>query len=221
MQSYISTFVRVTTACAVFAVIAAPAQAAFITHTPGDRVPPVVVSPPFGTLAPGGAAGTNYIAFGVDYTFGGVEGVFSDPPLAFGGVNGSNVVDLLAPVDGRIVLLNTATQGLTDFVSVLAGGSAAGALLLEVFDIGGGLLGSATNPGGVSTFSVNNAGVFNIASFRVSTPVGDTFGVRQVTINDPVAAGPPVESVPVPATAMILGAGLAGLAGVGSRRRKS
>ncbi len=187
-----------------------PVKAALITHTPGDRVPPVVVSP--GSVAAGGVVGTNYIAFGVDYTFGGQEGVFNDLPLAFGGVNGSNVVDLLAPVDGKIVLLNTTTQGLTNFVSVLAGDAGAGNLLLSVFDVNGNLLGTATNGNGVTTFSVNRPG-FDIASFRVSTPAGDTFGVRRVTIEAPISA-----AVPEPATLAVFG--LMGAAGFGYVRRR-
>src|SRR5689334_21253741 len=69
-----------------------------------SSAPGVAVSPIFGGVVAGGTAGTNYIGFGVDFSYGGTEGIFNDPPLAFGGVSGSNIIDLLSPVDGRIVV---------------------------------------------------------------------------------------------------------------------
>src|ERR1043166_7003970 len=89
--------------------LGAAAQAQIIVHTPGNAVG-VNQTPAFSTLVAGGAVGTSLIAFGVDYSFGGVEGIFNDPPLAFGGVNGSGSLDLIAGVDGRIVTLNSLSQ---------------------------------------------------------------------------------------------------------------
>jgi hypothetical protein len=65
------------------------------------------------------------------------------------------------------------------------------------FDAGGGLVGSSfaddgTDPDG-RLIAVVDAGAGNnvIASFRASTPVGDTFGVLRICLDDP---GPiPVE----------------------------
>jgi hypothetical protein len=70
-------------------------------------------------------------------------------------------------------------------------------LLLEAFDAGGNLVGSSiaddgTDPDG-RLIAVVDAGAGNnvIASFRVSTPTGDTYGVLRICLNDP---GPiPVE----------------------------
>jgi hypothetical protein len=176
----------------------------------------VVVSPAFGALAPGGAAGTNYIAFGVDFTYGGVEGVFSDPPHAFGGVNGSGVVDLIAPVDGRIVVLGTLNQGVTNFLYAEAGYANDGTLLLSVFDTALSLIGTAPNgpPSGANgrtTFSISAPG---IAYFSITNPGQDTFGVDEITLNTPVAA-----PVPEPETYAMMLAGL-GLLGFAARRRK-
>lgn len=196
--------------------VAGRSDAALITHVPGDRTPPVVVSSPFATVASGGVVGANFIDFGVDYSFGNVEAIFSDPPLAFSGVNSSNNVDLLTAVDGRIVLLGTTTQGLTNFISVVAGNSDANALLLEAFDLSGNLVGSATNAvGGATTFSVSTVG-YSIASFRVSTPTSDTFGVRSVTLETPIA----VVSSAVPEPSTVASLGLAGLIGLFARRRR-
>ncbi|MEB3292768.1 MAG: PTPA-CTERM sorting domain-containing protein [Synechococcales bacterium] len=187
-----------------------PSYAATISHAPTDASPAVVTSPPFGQLASGGTVGTSFINFGVDYTYGGVEGIFNDPPLAFGGVNASNILDLRSPIDGRIVLPGTTTQGLTSLISVNAGSSDLGTLLLEAFDIGGNLLASAINSqSGVSTMTIDRSGVFDIAFFKVSTN-GDTFGVQQVTLEQPIS-----NAIPTPA----LLPGLIGL-GVGVMRKR-
>mgnify|MGYP001806793640 CR=1 FL=1 len=197
-------------ACLVALVATATANAAIIYHQPSDRVPPVVVSPAFGPLAAGGTVGANYIAYGVDYTWAGIEGIFNDPPLAFGGVNGSNNVDLVSPVDGRIVLLNTLTQGLTNTVYVEAGNSAAGALRLDVFGILGNLLQSAflnppTGLNGRFTATITRSS-YDIAFFRVSG--ADTFGVNQVGIEAPVAAAVPEPISLVVFGGLVVGGGL-------------
>lgn len=195
-------------------------RAQIITHTPADATATgVVVSSAFSPLAVGGAVGSSLIAFGVDYSFGNVEGIFNDPPLAFGGVNGGGNVDLLAGVDGRIVALNTLSQGLTDFVSVTAGNASTGNLILSVFDSSLNLLGTASNTSsGITTFSIDHSGVFDIAYFSVSTPAGDTFGVDSVSINTPIRAAA-VGAVPEPSTYGLMGGAL--LAGIVYLRRRS
>ncbi len=140
------------------------------------------------------------------YTQGGVlfenTAVFNDPPDAFGGINISNQVDLLAPIKGWIVLAGTTFPAVTDWISVSAGSAGAGSLLLTVYDIHGNFLGSAVNPGtGVSMFSVSAAG---IRSFTVSTPQSDTFGVQSISVGELTSAG-----VPEPSTLVTLGSSLA------------
>jgi len=191
-------------------------QAAIISHTPVDVVPPVVVSPAFGPLASGGAVGTAAIAFGVDYSYGGIEGIFNDPPYAFAGVNPGGDIDLLSDVDGAIVVLGTTDPGLTSYLWVEAGLASDGTLLLEAFDVYGGLLGQTVNgspagPHGRTTMEIDRAGVFDIAFFRVSG-TDDTYGVDQVNIETPIAA------VPAPG-AMLLGSLGMGLVGWLRRRR--
>jgi len=95
---------NVVAALAFFAIAGGSASA--ITFAP-DSNPAVAVSPAFGPLVAGGTAGTNYIDFGVDFSYGGQEGIFDDPPLAFGGVSSGGTIDLFSPVDGRIVLPGT------------------------------------------------------------------------------------------------------------------
>jgi hypothetical protein len=199
---------RLITICLVYLSISSfgVSQAAIISHVPNDGVPPVVKTPAFNPLVPGGEVGTAFIGFGVDYTYGNVEGIFDNgggDEGAFAGINGAGVLDLVSPVDGRIVIPGTTNQGLTSFISVEAGMSLDGALLLEVFDIDGNLLSSVVNgppPGshGRTTMTIDRAGISDIGFFRISTSLNDTFGVDQVGIETPI---------PEPATIALLGLG--------------
>ncbi|MCL1475505.1 PEP-CTERM sorting domain-containing protein [Argonema antarcticum] len=181
---------------ALIAAFPATANAAILSHVPNDRVPPVVQSFPLGALASGGEVGDAFIDFGVDYSFGGKEGIFNDGGVvSFSGVNNS-ILDLISPVDGRIVVGGTKNQGLTSLLSIEAGRSAPGDLLLEAFDIQGKLLASVFNglplgSHGRTTMTIDRGGVFDIAFFKVSTPVGDYFGVNQVDLEAPVVAAVP------------------------------
>jgi hypothetical protein len=179
------------------------AKAVIITHSANDLVTAgTPVSPPFGPLAPGGTVGTAATAFGVDYSFGGVEGIFHDGGGVHGlaGVNGSGILDLVSPTDGRIVVLSTTTPGLTSYLKAEAGLSGNGSLTLEAFDINGVLLASVVNglpvgPAGRTTFTIDRLGVYDIASFRISG--ADTHGVNQIWIEAPVAANGVPDSSPL------------------------
>jgi hypothetical protein len=195
---------------------AGSSHAATITVTP-DSVSTVAVSSGFGVIAPGGTAGANYIAFGVDFTYGGAEGIFIDPPLAFAGADSQGVLDLVSPVDARIVVAGTTTQGVTDFLFVEAGLSPTGSLTLTAFDAAGHIITSVLNgdplgPNGRTTFSISAAG---IAAFRVSG--ADTFAVDSITLGTPT---PVVAQTPVPGTLPLLATALGGLAVSGWRKRK-
>lgn len=175
----------------------------------------VPVSPAFGPLAPGGALGTNYIDFGVEFTWGGVEGIFSDPPLAFAGVNASGNLDLVSPVDGRIVAPGTLITSSTTFFYAEAGFAADGSLKLELFDATETLVATLFNgpplgANGRTTFTYSGA---PISYFRISG--ADTFGVNEIRLS------PGTAPIPEPATwaLMIAGFGLIGLAA--RRQRKS
>jgi hypothetical protein len=194
------------TALALLA-LAGASHASTISFTPAS-VPTVAVSPTLGGIVPGGTAGSNYVAFGVDFSYGGAEGVFSDPPLAFAGVNGSNIIDLVSPVDGRIVLPGTTTQGVTDFLYAEAGFSPAGLLTLTAFDLAGHVIQSVLNgdplgPNGRTTFSISAPG---IAAFVISSAT-NTFGVDSITLNTPVA----VAQTPLPAALPLFASALIGL----------
>jgi hypothetical protein len=190
----------------------AASSASTISFTPGS-VPTVAVSSTFGGVVPGGVVGANYVAFGVDFSYGGTEGIFSDPPLAFAGVNGSNALDLVSPVDGRVVLAGTTTQGVTDFLSAEAGLSPVGLLTLTAFDVAGNIIQSVLNdnplgPNGRTTFSISAPG---IAAFRISG--ANTFGVDGITLNIPSA----VSAAPIPAALPLFATALLGLGVLGRR----
>lgn len=187
---------------------AGAANAALLTHSAQDWTGPV--TPAFGPLAAGGAVGSFFIDKGVDYTFGNVEGVFSDPPLALCGINADGDCDLLTAVDGRIVVAGTLDQGLTSFLNVEAGFADDGTLTLEVFDLSMTLITSVLNgpplgPEGRTTMTIDRLGIFDIAFFRVSG--GDTWGLDTLSLEAPIAA-----AVSEPFTSLLLGLGLAGLA---------
>jgi len=180
----------------VMMAVCASAQAGLISHVPNDMVPPVVKTPPFGVLAGGGIVGTAGIDFGVDYSYGGIEGIFDNgvgDEGAIGGINAGNVLDLVTDVDGAIVALGTTTQARTSYLSVEAGHAANGSLLLEVFDKNGILITSALNglpagPHGRTTMTIDRGGVYDIAFFRVSG--NDTYGVNQIDMEQPVIPAP-------------------------------
>ena len=181
----------------LLAALSVGCASAATSFTPDSFGGPFCTSPPFGTAV---------CSITDQYKQGGVlfqdTAVFSDPPNAFGGINISNQVDLLAPVTGWIVLAGTTLPAVTDWIAVSAGNASPGSLLLTVYDIHGTSLGSAVNPGsGVSTFSVSAAG---IRSFTVSTPDSDTFGVQSISVGELTSA-----DVPEPSTVVTLGSSLA------------
>ncbi|MEM1379015.1 MAG: hypothetical protein AAGH41_00170 [Pseudomonadota bacterium] len=186
------------------------ALAAPITHDADDSVG-VAVTPAFGALVD--AVDDAFIGSGADYTWGATEGIFQDgSQRALCGINAAGICDLVTSVDARIVLAGTTTQGLTSTITVEAGVAAAGALTLEVFDIGGNLIASALNgspqgPNGRQTMTVDRGGIFDIAFFRVSGL--DSFGVNWVQMENPIAGGAPV---PVPAAALLFPLGAAFIA---------
>jgi hypothetical protein len=198
----------------LFGLCAAVAQAAIVT--PSDA--PVVVSQPGDPVAPGGAVSNQFNGFGVNFT-GGVA-VFDDGlSLAFSGVDGAGIVDLLSPVNAFFTVAGTAFDAVTGFLSVEAGVSAAGNLLLEAFDINGVLIGSVVGDGnddGDNLGTVMELAVAGIHSFRVSMANNDQFGVYQIEFGDlaPVDPG----AVPEPATALLVLLAVAASAGSGRRR---
>lgn len=200
----------------VMMAISARAPAGIISHVPNDMVPPVVKTPAFGVLAVGGIVGTAGIPFGVDYSYGGIEGIFDNgggDEGAIGGINAGNILDLVSDVDGAIVGLGTTTQARTSYLSIEAGHAADGSLLLEVFDLNGTLIASTLNgpplgPHGRTTMTIDRGGVYDIAFFRVSG--NDTYGVDQIDMEQPV--------IPAPGALLLGGIG-AGLVGWLRRRR--
>ena len=105
------------------------------------------VCPPFGACPPADQVTTEYIGFGVDFSvFDGNPpvGVFTDPPDKFGGVNGAGDLDLITDTCGRIVATGSTAQATTDLVVIEAGFvGGPNDILLEVYDLGGSMIGSA------------------------------------------------------------------------------
>jgi hypothetical protein len=80
------------------------------------------------------AIGAQYAAGGLLFSQMGVgTAVFWDPPNAWGGINESGRVDLLAPVNAAIVVPGTMIPGTTDYVAVEAGFADPGNLQLNVY----------------------------------------------------------------------------------------
>jgi hypothetical protein len=188
---------------------------AAIISTDASAVPGVAITSPGGALVQ--AVGTATISTGIDFTFGNQEGIFNDPPNAFCGINAAGNCDLVSAVDGRIVLLNSLTQGLTDYFYAEAGNSAVGSLTLSVFDLNNNLLASALNglPNGANgrtTFEISRASA-DIAFFSISG--GDTFGVNEIRIETPLGA------VPEPATWAFMIFGFGAIGGALRRNRKA
>jgi hypothetical protein len=155
---------------------------------------PHPLCPPFGACPPANQITTQYLAFGVDFTvFNGhpPTGVFSDPPEKFGGVNASGDLDLITPDCGRIVVVGTGNQGVTNFIAISAGSVGGPAdILLEAFNAAGALIGSSIADDGadadgdlIAEFSDPGQ---QIASFCVSSPTQDTYGHHFVYMNTPV-----------------------------------
>ena len=177
----------------------------------------IPVSPAFGLLAPGGQVTDQYKDYGVIFSDGVATAIFSDPPLAFGGVNGNGIVDLLAPVNGYFVSPGTTNLASTDYLSVEAGYARVGDLLLQVFDVNRVLMGFTVNDDGTGPHgrTLLTLSIPGMAYFSVSTPGQDSFGVDQLDFNTPGGA------VPEPTTLLLLGAGLLGLGFLARRKIRS
>lgn len=189
------------------------AQAAL---SPGAFVPTsspaVAPTPAYGNLATSGALSTNYIDFGVDFSFGGVEGYFDDTDIfAFGGINVDGVLDLVTAVDGRIVVAGSMVGATTNAVWVEAGYAPAGLLTLSAFDVNNVLIGSVSNGAALGLNSRSLLSLFapGIASFMISG--SDPFGVAQIRLGS---------AVPEPASWALMIGGFA-VAGQAQRRRRA
>ncbi|SIN62103.1 PEP-CTERM protein-sorting domain-containing protein [Parasphingorhabdus marina DSM 22363] len=205
-------------AAASAAAFLAPAANAAIITTDAQNVPGVSLTPPGGALVQ--AVGDATISTGIDFTFGNAEGIFSDPPEAFCGINASGNCDLVTAVDGRIVQLGSLVQGLTSYFFAEAGNAANGSLTLSVFDINNNLLETALNgpplgPNGRTTFEITRAAA-DIAFFSIGG--NDSFGVNEIRIETPLGG---VGAVPEPATWAFMILGFGAIGGAMRRQRKT
>lgn len=193
------------------ALVSGSAQA--IVITPDSLGGPYCTSPAFGAATCG--ITTQYSGGGL--VFDGKVAVFSDPPNAWGGINGLGNLDLISPVNGFFVMPGTSINAVVGSLSVEIGFAAVGSLLLEVFDVNGGLLGSIPNGAALGPHGRTLATLIlpGIHSFRVSG--GDTWGMNQIEFDALIPA--PDAEVPEPGTLLLLGSGITGLAL--RRRRKA
>ena len=174
-----------------------------ISFVPEDAAHPMC--PAFGSCPPALQITTEYVGFGVDFTAQPGQppvGIFDDFPEEWGGVNAAEVLDLLTDVHGRIVVPGSTDQGATDFLAVTAGFvNAPEDILLEAFDADDVLVGSSFGDDGFGPDSrhlaiVDLTGTPVIARFRVTTPTADSFGMRRVYLNNPIAG---VDTIEIPA----------------------
>lgn len=201
--------------CGLGFLAAGNTSAALISVTPDEALSQGVnATTPFGTLDASGEVADSLVSFGIDFSYGNVEGFFDDGGGVYGfcGINASNICDLITDVDGRIVDQGTTNQALTNFIQLEAGFMNPDQGTLSVFDSAMNLLetvtGAGTGPFGRSLFTINRAST-DIAFFNFSST--DSYGVNQITIE----AG--TVQVPEPMSVMLLGLGLIGL--VSSRKR--
>src|SRR5262249_49940967 len=103
------------------------ANAAIIT--PNDFGGPYCLSPSFGAASCG--IPPQYPPGGL--VFDGRTAVFNAPPNAWGGIDPSGVVSLIAPVHGFFVVPSTTTNATTGAITVEIGLAAVGTLTLDVF----------------------------------------------------------------------------------------
>jgi hypothetical protein len=211
-------------AALVFLCLGTTAQA--VTVLPNSVSPEPPVSPAFSNPVAGGIITNQYKQFGLMFGPDPVA-IFTDsvgPPRvdAWGGVNASNIIDLISPVSGFFVLPNTTTPALTAFVSVEVGYIPnVDDVKLEVFDANGNLLASSFADDGIGPHDNGGSGgehrylatVFadGIHSFLV-TGTTNTWGMDQIAFCSDL------KPVPVPPTALLLGSGLLGLVGLRFRR---
>src|SRR5882762_6367581 len=152
--------------------------------TPDSIVrPPPELSQPFGPISPGGLVTDQYSSLGL------ILGpkptaLFNDPPVAWAGVNPSNVVDLLSPAQGSFVIPVTSRAATTNHLSLEVGSAPPGTVLLQAFSASGALLGATVNddrlgPHGRTLATLDVSGV---RSFLVTG--NDTWGIDQITFGD-------------------------------------
>jgi hypothetical protein len=197
-------------AAAVMALLALPLAAGVtgpaVQHAP-QGVPTVDISfepasaahpvcPPFASCPPGQQITTQYQPFGVNFAVFNAHppvGVFTDPPDKFGGVNAAGNLDLITATCGRIVVVGSSQQGVTNFIGASAGSvTGPGDILLQAFNPAGQLIGQSFADDGVDPNGDLIAEVPDptqqIGSFCISTPTGDTYGMHFVYLNTPVAS---------------------------------
>lgn len=149
-----------------------------------DSISNPPVSPAFGAVIANGLITDQYVGFGL--LFGPARvAIFSDPPNAWGGVNGNGNVDLISPVEASLVKPgNKAIPAITSHLSVEIGFAAVGSLTLEAFNLAGVLIGSTQNGNDLGPHgrTLATLDVEGIHSFRVSGL--DTWGMDQVHFGD-------------------------------------
>ncbi len=176
--------------------------------TPEDDDPdvgvPHAICLPFTPCIPASFVDEEWVDKGAKLEFNNRMGVYQDTPTVqlWAGVNDSGEIDLLTEVRGRIVMDSGAAGAGVSTFAVSAGFVAQPEnLLLEVFDVAHPAAGATPlafsygddgfDADGYNLATVDVTGSPTlIKSFRVSSPVGDFFGVRRFYVTPPEVLAP-------------------------------
>ena len=159
------------------------------------------------------SSGSDFVAvvgLGSGHATSGLNGI--------GGVNSAGQLSYFIPIRVTFFLpSDPSIQAVTDFVSIRGDMfPLMGTLTLQAFDLNGNLLGSVTEPDSIgTTLSLSVAGIHSI---RLSQSSG-TVAFDDLSFN-PLAAAGPTTPVSEPTTMLLLGTGLAGIAGMIKQRRR-
>jgi hypothetical protein len=167
----------------------------------------------------GVAVGTQYQPLGIIFTnayasdYWSSQATTSYPTVAYGESDCEYNSVSAAPVTAYFVVPGTGTQAPTDYVELLTAWADSGAtVMLEGFDLNGGLVASDTNVGAgwpnATPLSISAAGIYSIkVTFGAND---DVDGIDDLYFNAPV---------PEPTGVALIGLGVLGVAGRLLRRR--
>lgn len=197
----------------VASTIAVSSQALAVTFTPKFSDYPFPGTQ-FTVDAPANAFYTTNYGITIDNAY-----LYKDSRDTFDGIGIANgtVAEIGTPQAGRVNFLDTTDFVTIDYLAILA-------TTYSAFNSGGTLLDSFSSPGGTANGTFSLAGGGNVISYLTFASTGGYGTVSSLTYNyDGITDGRNTDlpSVPLPASAWLLGSGLAGLVGLGRKAKAS